>query len=562
MKKVQTSGYGTFTVQKPHFSASLLTVFIFLLFFSGCAPKNSVQLSSDLESQDNACVLAKSENATEAISDSGAESLDPEVDPSLRDVRGLDENLTPQEHKVLLSDSGIEFNLNEHDTKEVQQYFTYFTHKARKTFARWLDRAEDFLPYVRAQLSQNGLPQDVAMLPFAESGYNAWAYSRVGAAGMWQFMPYTGRKYGLRVDWWMDERRDPYESTKAAIKYLTDLHEMFGDWYLSFAAYNAGEGKISRALKKTGCENFFELTKMNHTLSYRHRLRAETKNYVPKFIAISKIFKNLEELDFEKINWDAAPKIAHLKVPGGTDLLALANACGLKWKEFLKYNPHFRRQVSPPDSESNVHLPIALQADASEYIASPGSRPFAGYKRYRVRSGDSWYRIARRSGIPVKVLKSVNNQRSNLIKPGQYVMIPGRGAHRSFASRSTRRSTRRYAQKRANYRVRKGDTLWNISQTYEVSLNTLKRANGLRSSRLKIGQRLYIPDTSASETKLTRSQAAEAKTQLVNYNVRRGDNLWAIARRFGVKVSSLMKWNRLSSRSILRPGDKIKVYVQ
>ncbi|WP_084407492.1 LysM peptidoglycan-binding domain-containing protein [Maridesulfovibrio bastinii] len=554
MKKVKTFCHEPGTSYKHRFSAFMLPIFIFLLIFSGCAPKKTAPVDPSL----NVCTNATEVSETD-LPDSGAEVLEPEVDPSPSDVKEQSENLTPQEHKVLLSDSGIEFNLNEHDTKEVQQYFTFFTHKARKTFARWLDRAENFLPYVREQLSENGLPQDVAMLPFAESGYNAWAYSRVGAAGMWQFMPYTGRKYGLRVDWWVDERRDPYESTKAAIKYLTDLHEMFGDWYLAFAAYNAGEGKISRALKKTGCENFFELTRMNHKLSYRHRLRKETKNYVPKFIAISKIFKNLTELDFQKIDWDAAPKMVHLKVPGGTDLLALANACGLKWKEFLKYNPHFRRQVSPPDSKSNVHLPVALQADASEYISSPGSRPFAGYSRYKIRRGDSWYRIARRSGIPVRVLKSVNNTRSNLLRPGHYVMIPGRGSKRTFASRTT---TRRYAQKRANYRVRRGDTLWSISRGYQVSVNTLKRANGLRSSSLKIGQKLYIPDSSASETKLTRSQAAEAKTQVVNYRVRRGDNLWAIARRFGVKVSALMKWNSLSSKSILRPGDKIKVYVR
>lgn len=553
MKKVKTICIEQRAARKLCFPAWILAALLSMVIFSGCAPKNSSQVKSDLDSLDNSTIVSDSD-----LPDSGVEVLEPEVDPSPDDVKEQSESLTPKEHKVLISDSGIRFNLNEHDTKEVQQYFAFFTHKARKTFARWLDRSENFLPYVRAQLSKNGLPQDVAMLPFAESGYNAWAYSRVGAAGMWQFMPYTGRKYGLRVDWWVDERRDPYESTKAAIKYLSDLHEMFGDWYLAFAAYNAGEGKISRALKKTGCENFFDLTKMNHKLSYRHRLRAETKNYVPKFIAISKIFKNLEELDFDKINWTAAPKMVHLKVPGGTDLLALANACGLKWSEFTKYNPHFRRQVSPPDSESNVHLPAMLAADASDYISSPGSRPFAGYKRYKIRRGDSWYVIARRSGVPVRVLKSVNGRHSNIINPGQYVMIPGQGSSRSFGSN---RRAHRYAQKRANYRVREGDTLWTISRRYQLSLNTLKRANGLRSSKLKIGQKLFIPDNSARETKIARSQAKAANTQ-VSYRVRRGDNLWAIARRFGVKVSSLMEWNQLSSKSVLRPGDHIKVYVQ
>ncbi len=555
MKKVKTFGLESYPAKKSRFPALMLVALMALALFAGCAPKKTAQVEPPVTKvENNATVAVESE-----YKDSEVEVLEPEVDPSLEEVKEEEENLTPEEHKVLLSDSGIDFNLDEHDTKEVQQYFAFFTHKARKTFTRWLKRSENFLPYVRKQLSENGLPQDIAMLPFAESGYNAWAYSRAGAAGMWQFMPYTGRKFGLRVDWWMDERRDPYEATKSAIKYLTVLHDMFGDWYLALAAYNAGEGKISRALRKTGCEDFFDLSRNNHKLSYRHRLRRETKNYVPKFIAISKIFKNLDELGFDKIDWEAATEMSHLKVPGGTDLLALANACGMKWKQFRRYNPHFRRQVSPPDAESNVHLPVTVAADASEYISSPGSRPFAGYVRYRIRRGDSWYRISRRYGVPVRVLKSVNNYRSNLIKPGQYVMIPGKESTRSFASS---KSTRRYARKRANYRVRRGDTLWSISRSYNISLNTLKRANGLRSSRLKIGQKLYIPDNSASKTKLARSQAKAAKKQLVNYRVRRGDNLWAIARRFGVKVSSLMRWNRLSSKSIIRPGDRIKVYVR
>ncbi|WP_432738602.1 LysM peptidoglycan-binding domain-containing protein [Maridesulfovibrio sp. FT414] len=536
-------------------SLRLLVFVAMLALFAGCAAKTAPVAQQEVcDPQAKVSEVVETEGD---VADSGAQPLDPELETAPQES----EALTPEEQKALLSSNGIYFNLDEHDTKEVQQYFGFFTHKARKTFARWLERSEPFLPYVRQVLSEQGLPQDLAMLPFAESGYNAWAYSRVGAAGMWQFMPYTGRKYGLRVDWWVDERRDPYKATTAAVEYLKVLHEMFGDWHLALAAYNAGEGKISRALKKTGCDDFFELTKNNHKLSRKYRLRAETKNYVPKFIAISKIFKNLDELGFENINWDNGLKVETVSVPGGTDLLALARACGMKWSEFQKLNPHFRRQVSPPDATVNAYLPEKVMADASDYLESPASRPFAGYNRYKVRSGDSWYRIANRYGVPVAVLKSVNNSNSNLIKPGQFLMIPGKGSAESVQSAGVV-STRRTAQSRANYRVQQGDTLWDIATRYQVSVNTLKKANGLYTSKLKIGQKLYIPDNNAVSSARSIAKAENVKQQVVDYQVRRGDTLWKIARRFGVKVSALMEWNRLNSKSILRPGDRIKVYVQ
>ncbi len=538
-------------------SLRLIAFLVIFSLFTGCAAKNASVAEKEVCDPPTQAAANSDASIESEVSDSGVEPLDPEVDAAPQES----EALTPEEEKVLKASNGIFFNLDEHDTKEVQQYFGFFTHKARKTFGRWLKRAEPFLPYVRQVLSENNLPQDLAMLPFAESGYNAWAYSRVGAAGMWQFMPYTGRLYGLRVDWWVDERRDPYKSTRSAVEYMKVLYGMFGDWHLVLAAYNAGEGKIGRALKKTGCDNFFDLTKNNYKLSRRYRLRAETKNYVPKFIAISKIFKNLDELGFENINWENGIKVETIKVPGGTDLLALAKACGMKWSEFHKLNPHFRRQVSPPSGVINAYLPERVMADASDYLESPGSRPFAGYKRYKIRSGDSWYRIANRYGVPVSVLKSVNNRRSNLIKPGQYIMIPGKGSKTAVYT-SKRSKTRRTAQSRANYRVRNGDTLWDIASRYKVSVRTLKRANGLYSSKLKIGQKLYIPDNSASRTAKSIAKAENVKQQVVNYRVRRGDNLSKIARRFGVKVSSLMKWNRLNSKSIIRPGDRIKVYVR
>jgi membrane-bound lytic murein transglycosylase D len=494
-----------------------------------------------------------------------AEALEPEV-AATPDSTG---ELTQAEQAVLNARFGLLFDLEAHETEDVEKYFTYFNHTARKTMERWLERSQPYLPYVRRVFTKYGLPQDLVLLPFTESGYNVRAYSWAGAGGMWQFMKGTGRLYGLKSDWWIDERRDPYKSTDAAARHLKDLHDRFGDWYLALAAYNAGEGKISRALKLAGCDDFFELSEKNGNLSRRARLKTETKHYVPKFIAISKIFQNLDTLGYEPVSWDMEQDVVPVQVPGGTDLLALAGAGGLTWKEFHELNPAFRRQVSPPHMEATAYLP-AIKADRMmAYLADPGSRPYAGYTRHHVRSGDSWWRISKRYHVPVAVLKRVNNTSSNTLRPGQFVMVPGSDSGRAVAASDADRSvdststakTRAIASQRGNYVVRNGDTLWSISRKFGTTVTTIKKSNGMRSNSLKVGQKLYIPNNSDVATKQAVKEAG-AVAQLVRYQVRRGDNLTAIARKFGVSVNDLREWNALNSKGTIYTGQRLKVYVR
>jgi len=260
------------------------------------------------------------------------------------------------------------------------------------------------------------------------------------------------------------------------------------------------------------------------------------------------------------------PDIVPVQVPGGTDLLALARAGGMSWSDFHDLNPAFRRQVSPPQIEATAYLPANKADKMMAYLADPGSRPYAGYTRYRIHSGDSWWRLSRRFGVPINVLKSVNNTRSNTLHPGHYVMVPSNGSNRPVPSKATaftsKAQTRAIASKRGNYVVRNGDTLWSISRAFSTTVTTLKRANGLRSSRLKVGQKLYIPNSSNAATKQAVKDAKNVKTQLVHYKVRRGDNLTSISQRFGVTISDLRRWNSLNRRGTIYAGQHLKVYVQ
>jgi membrane-bound lytic murein transglycosylase D len=463
--------------------------------------------------------------------------------------------LSPQEEIALETQPHLHFDLDSIETEEIEFYFRYFTRNHKDTFQRWLKRSEPFLPHIKEHFASRGLPEELIYLPFAESGFNPWAYSRAGAAGMWQFMPNTGRHYGLTVDWWIDERRDPYLATRAAADYLEKLYKDFGDWYLALAAYNAGEGRIARALTSSGCDNFFDM------INGKTTLKQETRHYVPKFLAILKIVRNLEALGFEPLNLENHEEPARFDVKGGTDLLALSGASGMSWDEFRRYNPSFRRMISPPETTSAVYLPLERQAKALAYLEKPEATPHVGYTRHKVVSGESLWIISRRYDVPIDIIKKLNDKSSNTLHPGEWLMVPGRST--ATAADSLQR-TKTVARERSNYTVQRGDTLWGIANSSGVSVSTLLKANGLTNARtLQVGQKIYIPSTSGTTTRVaTQGKGQTEIGRLVQYQVRSGDTLWGIARKFGVTHHQLQAWNDLKGKAHIRPGDRLTVYVR
>lgn len=478
--------------------------------------------------------------------------LDPPLDAYGRIDVDTDSPLTDAEKKALESPVEFEFVLDIQETREVERFFRYFTHEGRERFEMWLKRSEQFLPEVRDIFAEYGLPHDLIYLPFLESGYNPMAYSRAGAGGMWQFMPRTGQSFGMTFDWWLDQRRDPRMSTHGAAAYLSRLYDMFGDWNLALAAYNAGEGRISRAMQRSGTDNYFDLAAINNLLAL------ETRHYVPKFMAILKIIQNLEELGFDPINWDNNIKLAEIEIKGGTDLAALANSCGMDWDSFRQLNPAFRRQVSPPGMNLSIFVPEDKQATVQAYLKKPAAAPFSGFHRYQVRRGDSWYVLASRFDTPIDVLKRINNRTSNTLRIGESVMVPASPAAVAAAQQTGGASaTQQRASQRANHVVQSGDTLWSLSRRHGVTVQTLAQANGITAgSTLRVGQRLYIPQIERAG-----ARTASATTNVVQYRVRSGDTLWRIAQRYGVTTSNLVAWNKLPRNGLIRPGDNLKIYV-
>ena len=310
-----------------------------------------------------------------------------------------------------------------HQECEVQ----YFNDAIRDRFHTWLMRLGRYRPMVEGVFAEFGLPLDLAYLSLVESGFNPRAYSRARATGPWQFVKGTARLYGLKVNWWIDERRDPIKSTVAAARYLRDLYDLFGNWPLAMAAYNAGEGRVKRALRKTDGESFYEIARSRH-------IRRETKEYVPRFMAATIIAKNPDAYGFP----------AHLPDPYQFDeiivsrplhLRDIAKAASLSFGELRSLNPELRRYVTPPkDREYHLKVPFGTGAHVKAVLdqvpswkQSTPPRLKKGQKVpkgwYRVRWGDSLWTIAKRFRISVRELKAINNLRGILIRPGDLLAI-------------------------------------------------------------------------------------------------------------------------------------------
>jgi membrane-bound lytic murein transglycosylase D len=418
---------------------------------------------------------------------------------------------------------------------------------------RTFKRGERYLYHIVNEIEARKMPLELALLPVVESAFNPVAYSRARASGLWQFIPGTGRRYDLKQNWYYDGRRDVVAATSAALDYLQFLSEEFdGDWLLAVAAYNCGEANIARAVarnRKAGKPtDFFSL-----------KLPRETRAYVPKLLAMRRIVGDPAAHGLEFAPIPNEPYFSQIDVAGQIDLHVAAELAELAPEELLALNPAFNHWVTDPDGPHQLLVPVDRETRFIEAIAAlpPEKRVRVVY--HHVRKGDTLGGIADKYGVSIAAIKTANKIRGTLIRPGQDLLITaaptGMGAPTStlkaaLAERAPRNASDKHI-------VRRGDTLWSIARSHGVTMESIVSNNGLSSDdTLAVGQVLSIAGTTTLA-----SADAEVDTRSTTYVVRRGDTLSRIATKFRVRLSDLLGWNDLTKRSVIKPGQRLVMYV-
>lgn len=403
------------------------------------------------------------------------------------------------------------------------------------------ERSSPYIHYIVERLAERNMPMELALLPMIESAYNPFAYSHANAVGLWQFIPSTGRHFNLRQTNWYDGRRDVTASTNAAMDYLSRLHEMFnGDWLLALAAYNAGEGRVSRAIERN--------QRLGLPTDYWNlSLPKETQNYVPKLLALSQVVMSPDAygVDLEPIANE--PYFEKVVLKQRMDLSRVAAMADLDEDELYQLNPAFKQRITL-DGPQHLLVPTAKAELLAANLSLMKPQDLVDWQQYSVRSGDSLSGIANRYHLTVGTLKDINKLSGNHLRIGQVLSIP---AQPGVTPKEPlfQPAARSVAQSRS-YRVKKGDSLWQIAKTNQVTVREVKRWNKITGNTLRVGQTLALHGSQSPTT------ASANGSDTTYYKVRKGDSLYAIAKRFKVEMQHLQRWNPRAS-SAIKPGQTL-----
>ena len=424
----------------------------------------------------------------------------------------------------------------------VDKWINYFTGRGREYMQAYLERSSRYIPLMKSVLQENDLPLDLVYVALIESGFSPKALSRANAVGYWQFIHGTGKRYGLRIDGYVDERKDPILSTRAAANYFKDLYSLFGSWHLALAAYNSGEYRVNRAVLRYYNRDFW-------FLSSKKALPRETRNYIPKFIAAIHISKNPTKYGFPNINYQAPINYELVKIKKPISLLKLAKQLGIAVEEIKMLNPMYKGEYVPVyEKETVLRVPVGMLSLAQASLEkSQMKKPKHGYHYYywyRVRRGDNLYKIASRHRSTIRKIRRENNLgNSSFIRAGQKLKIP---TSRLVASKikSSVSTNKEF------HIVQKGQSLSHIARIYKLKLPQLKELNNIQ------GQPIIHPKQKIRIKK--RSPVASKKTINKSYHiVRKGDTLIGIAKKYNTPLPKLMKVNSMSFKSVLLTGTRL-----
>lgn len=447
---------------------------------------------------------------------------------------------------------GLRFHIP--DDKRVESQRNWYL-KHPEYMKRVVTRAQPFLYYIVDEIEKRDMPMELVLLPIVESAFDPFAYSHGRAAGMWQFIPGTGKRFGMEQTWWYDGRRDVVASTQGALDYLTYLANMFdGNWLHALAAYNSGEGRVSKAIranKKAGKPTDF----------WNLRLPRETRAYVPKLLALADILKNRDTYAYAWPEVENVAVIDIVDIGSQVDLAFAADLAGMSLKELHALNPGFNRWATSPEGPHRLVLPLDKASNFADALAKIDRNDRLNWVRYTVKSGDSLSEIASKYHTTVNVVKQVNELKSNTIRVGQAIMVPValKALDAYSLSQGERLAATQNTKRRAHkitHTVKSGDTLWDIARKYKVSTKKLASWNGMApNDMLKLGKKLVVwQDTPVNKN-------SDAIIKQLTYTVRNGDSLSRIASKFNVRINDISKWNNINSKRYLQPGQKLKLFV-
>ncbi len=473
-------------------------------------------------------------------------------DASLSEAPTQVAGLTPNQYADLFDRMRAGFKIDDVDSVTVEQQLRWFASHP-DYLERAFGRAELYLYHIVTELEARDMPLEIALLPVVESAFEPYAYSRARASGLWQFIPGTGSRYGLKQDWWYDGRRDVVESTRAALDYLQSLHDEFnGDWLLAIAAYNCGELTVVRALdinrRKGKPLDFWSL-----------KLPKETKAYVPKLLAMRRLVLAPEKYDIAISPIPNQPYFARVDTQGQIDLKLAAEIAGVTDEELYELNPAFHRWATDPAGPHYLLLPVDGAQVFSQNISQLTDDQRMRSMSYTVAKGDSVASVARRFHTTVNVVREMNDLPTGPLTVGTDLHVPSSSVSLPpkvllAAARVDGRD--RSARRPHVHIVHRGDSLWSIARRTGINVKTLATINGMQpGDPLRAGQRLRLSNRGTTGT------GVSATPRKVTYTVRHGDTLTQIAKLFQVTVSQILAWNGMASSSAILPGQKLTIRV-
>jgi membrane-bound lytic murein transglycosylase D len=443
--------------------------------------------------------------------------------------------------------------------KRINQHYNWFK-KNPEYMQRVWNRSTNYIYHIKEELQSRDMPLELALLPIVESAYDSFAYSHGRAAGLWQIIPGTAKYLGVKQNWWYDGRRDVLDSTNAALNFLESLHREFdGDWMLAIAAYNSGAGNVRKGIRRNKKKN-------RSTDFWSLDLPRETKNYVPKLLALKKLF-------LENSTRNILPAIANypffevVETGSQIDLATAAKLADLDLDTLYQLNPGFNHWATAPHGPHRLLVPKgnAYQLKSGLNQLPPEQR--IKLQRYQVKPGDTLSGLAKRNKTSINAIRQANSLRGNSIRAGKYLLIPqassdlnsyvkSQDARLSKLKNTSRRGTKN------EYTVRSGDSFWSIARKFGVNDRQVAQWNGMAPrDTLKTGQSLVIWTKNNSTVKQIQTISTPQTTRKINYKVRRGDTLSGIAQKFKVKTSQLTSWNKSRIKKYLKPGQTLTVLV-